>query len=95
MLSDTFKTPATLALPCVCAGTCSVVLVTEFDGFKDEPQTYYFSFFIRASEASLRNRMRRAWGVLRGKDPWLHDITLNPSQMAELRDFIDACHDRR
>lgn len=88
MLPDTFKTPAQLSLPCACAGTCSVILVTNLEGFEDEPQTYYVSFFVRAGGGALSHRARRAWAVLRGKDPWLHDVTLNPSQMRELHDFI-------
>jgi hypothetical protein len=78
-----------LALPCECAGTCSVALVTSIEGVAEDPHEFYVEFFEHVGRAGLRLQAKAAWRVLRGKDPWTHDVSLSVRQILELRDFID------
>lgn len=76
-----------IAIPCSCG--CSVVVVMEFEQFGDDPQQFFVEFFTAYREKdSRRARWQAAWRVFRGKDPWLHDVCLDPTEIAKLRDFL-------
>jgi hypothetical protein len=77
-----------IAIPCSCG--CSVLVIMEWDAFQDEPQQFFVEFFTAVDpRASRRERISAAWRVLRGKNPWLHDVALDPNAIAELRNFIN------
>ncbi|MBX5442268.1 MAG: hypothetical protein IRZ32_12180 [Solirubrobacteraceae bacterium] len=77
------------AVPCDCAGTCTVALVTALEPAGREPQTWYVDLYQHARYRSLGDRARAAWRVLRGRDPWMHQVVLSPERLRGLRDFID------
>lgn len=80
----------THSLPCACVGTCGVALVIAIDGIKEEPQSWFIEFYEQVGNGKgFRWRARAAWRVLRGKDPWTHDVALEPPQLAELSDWIE------
>lgn len=76
-----------IAIPCNCG--CSVVLVMEFEELGDHPQEFVTEFFTAMDlKGSRRIRWQTAWRILRGKDPWLHDVCLDSKAMGELQDFL-------
>lgn len=81
---------AKLALPCECVGTCGVAVVTVLEPWGDDPMETFIGFHQRAGYETLSQRARAAWRVLRGQDPWLHDVSLSVAQMRELSDFLHA-----
>jgi hypothetical protein len=78
-----------LALPCGCVGTCGVALVTAFEPWGDDPAEAFVSFHQHVGYGqALWWRARTAWRVLRGKDPWTHDVSLDVAQMRDLARFL-------
>lgn len=77
-----------IAVPCDCG--CGVVLVTRFDPWGDEPEEVFVEFFEAYQVSGLRNRLRAAWRVVRGKEPWLHSICLQAEGIAEMRRAFSA-----
>lgn len=81
-----------LALPCDCAGTCSIALVMEFEARDDEPQEFFVEFYtsVGHGRGDWRDRLRIAWGVLRKKEPYVHSLCwTDPTQPEALRDFLN------
>lgn len=81
-----------LSLPCDCAGTCSVALVTEYEEYGDEPQEFFVEFYVRPVQYRLRDRVRYAWRMLRKAtfiDPNCCLSWSGPEQPEKLRDFLN------
>lgn len=74
-----------VAVPCSCVGNCGVVLVTDMQPFGDDPHVAFVEFFQSYQSHTMRHRLRAAWRVLRGKDPWIHDICLDEIGIAQMR----------
>lgn len=72
----------TTAVPCDCG--CGAVLVTEFEQWGDEPHQVYVEFSL-AYHARLRERVRAAWRVVRGREPWLHAVVLQGDGLRDMR----------
>lgn len=72
-------------VPCACSGTCAVVLVTDIEAWGDEPHHVYVEFYAQMS-GGLRSRLRAAWRIVRGKDPWLHAICLEEESVRQMRE---------
>lgn len=84
-----------IALPCDCAGTCSIALVTEWEPWEDEPQQFYVDFYAHLNATgNLHYRAGLAWKLLRGKDPYNHGVVFtDKAKVARLRDFLTGCLD--
>jgi hypothetical protein len=82
-------------IPCDCVGTCGVALVTDFEPFDDEKPEMFIEMFEHISGAgSLRHRLKVAWKVARGRDPWSHGVCIqNRAKVTDLRDFLTECLD--
>lgn len=79
-----------LSLPCDCAGSCTVAVVTEFEQTdKDRGETFVEFYEHPCAQFTLRRRLRVAWQVARGRDPWTHGICLmDPTKVRQLADFL-------
>lgn len=79
-----------LALPCDCAGSCSIALITEIDWWNDDPSDFFVEFYTAVSrQRRFRDRLRVAWGALRNREPWIHDVSwTGPEEIRQLRDFL-------
>lgn len=71
------------AIPCECG--CSVVMVWEFEQWRDEKHHVCVDWSVSFAEGRLRNRLRAAWRIVRGKDPWMHSIVLYEDGIDQLR----------
>lgn len=69
---------------CQCDCGCGAVLVTRFDQWGDEPEQVYAEFSL-AYHGGVRERLRAAWRVVRGKDPWLHSVVLQDDGLRGMR----------
>ena len=76
--------------PCSCVGTCGVVVVTEWDAEDDSPEEWFAEMYQHiATRKGMRDRVRVAWAVLRGRDPYTHGICLQHEEIVGLRDFLN------
>ena len=74
-------------VPCDCG--CSVAIVTTLEKFEDEPKESWVEFGL-TSQSRGRDRLRDAWKVLRGQEPWLHCVALGHDGIRTLRDGLDS-----
>lgn len=81
-----------LALPCDCAGTCTVMLVSELGAWGNDPQEIYVDFYEHLTlSGSVRKRVRLAWQVLRGKEAVDHGLVFDEAEkLWRLVDFLVA-----
>lgn len=79
-----------LMLPCDCVGTCGVALVTHIEPHGDEPAQFTVDFFAHVGwgTGGWRDRLRVAWRVIRGGEPWAHAIVLTPETATALAAFL-------
>ena len=70
------------AVPCACG--CGVVAVTHVEQHGEEPREAYVEFY-ESYRGGISGRLRAAWRVVRGKDPWLHCIALDADGIGKLR----------
>lgn len=77
-----------VVIPCNCG--CSIVVIIEFDEFEDNPQEFFAEFYtaMRPNE-TRRSRLLAAWRVLRGRDPWLHDVCWDADAVKALHEFLN------
>ena len=75
---------ATIRCDCGCA-----VLVLDY--WKSHPADEGYLDVYTAPRPGLRHRLRAAWRVARGKDPWVDTLVFGPKQVAQLRAFLDGC----
>lgn len=76
--------------PCSCIGTCSVVIITEWDDADQQPEDWYLEFFQHIqTRKGFKDRWRVFWGVMRGRDPYTHGVILQTEEIAGLRDFLN------
>jgi len=71
----------------ICGCGCGAVLVWDFEAWGDEPEQVYVEFAL-AFPDNLRNRLRAAWRVARGKEPWLHSVVLQHGELERFREFV-------
>lgn len=77
-------------MPCSCVGTCGIAIVTEWDDADGQPEEWFVEFFENIShQPRLRDRLRIAWGVLRGREPYTHCVSLLHPEIVSLRDFLN------
>lgn len=77
-----------IAVPCDCS--CSVLLITEFEKYGDDPQQFYFDFYTQVkSKPYFRDRIKNIWAILRGKDIIDDCIVLSPEHIEQVRDFFN------
>lgn len=74
------------AIPCDCG--CEAVLIWEFEPWGEEPHQVYVDFIVGLPIGGLRGRVKAAWRIVRGKDPWLHSIVLQDEGIEQLRHAI-------
>lgn len=82
-----------LMLPCDCVGTCTVLVVSEWESSDELPEETYFELYehIRA-QGRWRDRLRVAWAVLRGREPYTHGTAfIDTDKLVQLRDFLTDC----
>ena len=77
-------------LPCQCAGTCKVSVITEYESYAEDPQEFYVDWYQHIGNGNLWWRLKEAFKVARGKDPYFHAIVLDPEQVKGLRDWINS-----
>jgi len=79
-----------LALPCQCAGTCTIALILEFDSFQDEPLHWWVDMYTTGGNArNWRWKFSQFWKILRNKDDaYRHGVLLYEPQIKELQEFI-------
>lgn len=84
-----------ISLPCDCAGSCSVVLVTDWDPVDGDPRDLYIDMYEHVQVAgSLHRRLRIAWNVLRGREPYMQGVSFTDRvKVKRLRDFLTECLD--
>lgn len=77
-----------IAIPCTCG--CGVLVIVEFDQYGEDPQEFFVEFFTSPDpRISRRQRLATAWRVLRGREPWLHDVNLGPHEMNDMKAFLE------
>lgn len=78
-----------IVIPCSCG--CSILVIVEFDAINEDlPQEFWAEFFTSVDpKANRRSRWSAAWRILRGKNPWIHDVCMDPRALADLRDFLN------
>lgn len=64
------------------------MLVWDFEEWRDEPHHMYVEFSVTFPAGRLRNRLRAAWRVVRGKDPWMHSVVLREEGVDQLRKAV-------
>ena len=80
-----------LALSCDCIGTCAVALVTDWeqDDINEYGELFVQMYKHISCQRRWRDRLRIAWAVLRGRDPFTHGVMLqDPAKVEQLRDFL-------
>lgn len=82
-------TPNEVRVGCMCAGACTVALVTSWDADEDAPaQTSVELYEHINAQPKVRDRVRVAWAVLRGREPYTHGLILNAEDARALGDFL-------
>lgn len=76
-----------IAIPCSCAGSCTVALITECED--DDPDVFVEMYEHVQCQQRWRDRVRVAWAVVRGREPFTHGVALTGEQLAALRDFLN------
>jgi hypothetical protein len=80
-----------LRLNCDCAGSCSIVSVTDWHwDFDDGPDQTFMEIYEHVqAQPTLRRRLGVAWAVARGKEPYTHGLCFtDKSKVRDLRDFL-------
>lgn len=83
-----------LILPCECAGTCSFAVLYEpidwGDGERDE--NFYVEFYevVRPKGRPVRDRIRLAVAVLRGRERWTHGLMLSAESVRRMHEFTSG-----
>lgn len=76
-----------LALPCNCAGNCTILFVTEWED--DDGPEFNLSLYEHVQcQPRWRDRIRVAWAVLRGREPYTHGLLLGDAQGQALARFL-------
>ena len=79
-------TPERIALPCHCAGTCTIVVFEEID--LDQPEVWVEHY--RAwPRLGWRDRLKVAAAVLRGREHAVDGVVLHDEELGRLRDWLD------
>lgn len=73
-----------IEVPCDCAGSCSIMLVSEWDGDEEFPEHTSIDFYVQHREDTWRQRLKAAWASLRGKGGYYHGIVTTPEQAEQL-----------
>ena len=77
-----------ISVPCDCH--CSVILVTEFEQWGDDPQQFNIDFYTKyKSKPYFRDRIKNIWAILRGKEVIDDEIVLSPEHIRELMKFFN------
>lgn len=84
-----------LTLGCDCAGTCTILLVMEWERDGDSPQESYFEMYEHIRRRTRwRDRLRVALAVVRGREPYTHGTAfIGSEKLVQLRDFLTECID--
>lgn len=77
-------------LRCECG--CAVLCLDWFPPFKDEVAEGYMDVYTHPRANGFRSRLKMAWRILRGKDPWVDAVVFGPKQVAELQGFLARCN---
>jgi hypothetical protein len=83
----TNETDEILAVPCDCIGTCQYVAFHDLRE-PDGPAEVYVEFYAAYHGYTLKQRLSMIWKLIRGKEIWDHDMVLGPSQLTEMRDWM-------
>lgn len=78
-------------LRCECG--CAILCLDWFPPFKDEKAEGYMDVYTRPADTRLGNRLRMAWRMVRGRDPWVDALVFGPRQAAQLQGFLALCND--
>ena len=74
---------------CSCIGTCSVAAFMEWEGAAGNPDEWFVEFYEHITRRTRwKDRLRVAWGVLRGREPYTHGLVLQCEEIVALRDFL-------
>lgn len=81
-----YEPPRQMRVPCVCAGTCQILVVAEWDDDPEDDDTF-LEFYTRYRQDRWRHRLKNAWRSLTG-EPYYHDIMISKRQARELGAFL-------
>lgn len=73
---------------CMCAGTCSIVQVTEWEWDDEDNEIWVAMYEAVRRRRRFRDRLRVVWGVLRNREPYTHDLCLSPEDARALGRFL-------
>lgn len=63
------------AIPCACVGSCGCVVLIDLEAWGDEPHQVYVEFSL-GYRGRFRDRIKAAWRIVRGRNPWFHSVCL-------------------
>ncbi len=75
-----------IAIPCDCAGTCTILVFEEID--LEGPQVWV-EHYKAHPRLRWRGRLKVLWTVLRGREADIEDMVLRDEELRRLRGWID------
>lgn len=81
--------PRRFIASCDCIGTCSIMMITEWEQYGNENYESVWEFYEHVpSHKNIKDRIRVAWAVLRKKEPYMAGAVLGHKEVTEMRDFL-------
>ena len=81
-------------LYCTCG--CSVLVMNFYDWesnvFEDiEDEILWITYLTSFNKATIREKLKAIWLIIRGRDRHMYDIGITRSQLKEFKAYIDRC----
>lgn len=77
---------ATATLRCNCG--CAFLVIDKWE-WDDDADDWYAEVYTLPRPNTLRHRLKTAWRIARGKDPWMDSLVFSPQTLGEMREFLD------